>query len=49
MEKDITFTEILQSEFYYIIEAIEHGFSDQSVIDNQKAELLEKTSYRYIG
>jgi hypothetical protein len=45
----MTFTEILQSEFYYLVEAIEHGSSDENVIEAYKAELYAKTGYKWIG
>jgi len=44
----MTFTEVLQSEFYYLIEAIEHGSSDPSVITTLIADLYKKTGYTYI-
>jgi len=44
----MTFTEILRSEFYYLIEAIEHGSSDNEIIEQCKKELFEKTGYEYI-
>lgn len=47
-KNQMTFTEVLESEFKYLIEAIEHGCSDTEVIENLKAELLEKTGYVYI-
>lgn len=45
---DMSFTEVLQSEFYYLVEAIEHGSSDETVIENYKKQLFEKTGYKYI-
>jgi len=39
------FKEIIESEFYYLIEAIEHGSSDNEIIENYKKELFEKTGY----
>jgi len=44
----MNFTEILNSEFYYLIEALEHGSSDLQIIDNFKKELFNKTGYKYI-
>jgi len=44
----MTFTEILRSDFYYLIEAIEHGSFDDSIIENCKKELFNKTGYKYI-
>ncbi len=46
--KDMTFTQILQSKFYHLIESIEHGSSDKSIIEMCKKELFEKTGYKYI-
>ena len=43
----MTFTEILQSEFYPIIEAIEHGCSDPAIMEMLINELYEKTGYKY--
>tara|TARA_R110002020_G_scaffold453569_1_gene668493 strand:+ start:121 stop:270 length:150 start_codon:yes stop_codon:yes gene_type:complete len=48
MKKKMTFTEVLESEFYYLIEAIEHGSSDSKVIENYKKDLYAKTGYKYI-
>ena len=45
--KALTFIEILESEFYYLVEAIEHGSSDPEVIKNYRQELKEKTGYLY--
>lgn len=44
----MTFTEILRSEFYYLVEAIEHGCSDPLVIEQYKAELKDKTGYDWV-
>ena len=44
----MTFTEILSSEFYYLVEAIEHGSSDIKIIELLKKQLFEKTGYKYI-
>ena len=44
----MTFTEVLESEFKYLIEAIEHGSSDSSIIESYKKELFKKTGYKYI-
>jgi hypothetical protein len=43
----MTFIQVLESEFYYLIEAIEHGCSDTEVIDNLIEELKNKTGYQY--
>ena len=48
MKKAMTFIEVLESEFYYLVEAIEHGSSDKNVIAQCKKELLEKTGYKYL-
>lgn len=45
----MTFSEVLKSEFYYLVEAIEHGSSDKEVIENYKKELYEKTGYKYVN
>ncbi len=47
MNKPLNFIQILESEFYYLVEAIEHGSSDPEVIRGYRDELLEKTGYRY--
>lgn len=47
MRSEMTFTEILESEFYYLVEAIEHGCSDAKVIENLKSELKGKTGYTW--
>lgn len=44
----MTFTEVLRSEFYYLVEAIEHGCSDASIIENLKEILFAETGYRWI-
>jgi hypothetical protein len=44
----MTFIEVLESEFYYIVEAIEHGSSDPNIINNLIEELFQKTGYKYI-
>jgi phosphoribosyl-dephospho-CoA transferase len=43
----MTFIQVLESEFYYLIEALEHGCSDQEVTTNLVIELKEKTGYEY--
>ncbi len=43
----MTFIQVLQSDFYYIVEAIEHGCSDKEVINGLVQELKEKTGYQY--
>lgn len=47
MRPEMTFTEILESEFYYLVESIEHGSSDPEVIENLKSELKGKTGYTW--
>lgn len=44
----MTFTEILRSEFYYLVEAIEHGCSDESIIQDLKETLFNETGYKWI-
>jgi hypothetical protein len=44
----MNFIEVLESEFYYLVEAIEHGSSDKDIIDSLVNELFEKTGYKYI-
>ena len=44
----MTLKEVLESELYYLLEAIEHGCSDNSVIENYKKDIYEKTGYKYI-
>ena len=44
----MNFREVLNSEFYYLIEAIEHGSSDVQIIEQCKKELFERTGYIYI-
>ncbi len=48
MKKAMTFTEILRSEFYYLVEAIEHGCSDVAILQNLKETLFTETGYRWI-
>ena len=43
----MTFMAVLESEYKWMIEAIEHGSSDKSIIDNLISELYEKTGYKY--
>ena len=45
----MTFTEVLESEFYYLVEAIKHGSTDNEVIRNYKKLLYEKTGHKWIG
>ena len=44
----MTFIQVLNSEWKWIVESIEHGCSDESVIENLKNLLFEKTGYKYI-
>jgi len=48
MKNQMTFTQVLESDFRYLIESLEHGSFDPKVIAFLKAELLEKTGYSYI-
>lgn len=43
----MTFIQVLESEFYYLVEAIEHGCSDKEIITMLIDELKEKTGYQY--
>lgn len=43
----MTFIQVLESEFYYLVETIEHGCSDKEVITGLVEELKEKTGYQY--
>ncbi len=43
----MTFLQILESEFYYLVEAIEHGSTDAEVVQNYKKELFQKTGYKW--
>ena len=47
-QKEMTFTEVLESEFYHLVESIEHGSSDNEVSENYKKELYAKTGYKWI-
>lgn len=44
----MSFEQILQSKYKYLIEAIEHGSSDVQIIQYYKDELYKKTGYKYI-
>ncbi len=44
----MSFEEIINSEFYPIVEAIEHGSSDNQNIIAMVKLLKEKTGYEYI-
>lgn len=46
--KKLTFIEILQSEYYYLVEAIEHGSTDPEVIELFKKELFDRTGYEWV-
>jgi hypothetical protein len=48
MKNKMTFTQVLESDFKYLIESLEHGSSDPKVTAFLKAELLEKTGYSYV-
>lgn len=47
MKTKMTFTEILESEYRHIIEALEWGCSDPQIIEALKKELKDKTGYNY--
>ena len=47
MKKKMTFTEVLESEYKYLIEAIEWGSSDPEVIKSLIAQLKELTGYEW--
>ena len=49
MKNAMTFEEVLDSEFRYLVEALEHGCSDPAVIDYLITKLKEKTGYIYIN
>ncbi len=44
----MSFIEILNSKYRYLVEAIEHGSSDVEYIKRCKKELLEKTGHKWI-
>ena len=44
----MTFSEIIESEYYYLIEAIEHDSSDPEIVKSMLKELKDKTGYIYI-
>ncbi len=44
---NMSFIEILESEHYHLIEALEHGSSDPEIMENLKTELFEKTGFKY--
>ena len=48
MKKPLTFVQVLRSEYYYLVEAIEHGSSDKQLIEEIKRELYEATGYRWM-
>lgn len=48
MKKIMDFEAIIESEYYYLIEAIEHGSSDPEIMENMLRELKEATGYSYI-
>jgi hypothetical protein len=47
MKTNMTFEEILRSEFRYLVEAIEWGSSDPEIEKMLRRELLEKTGYNW--
>jgi hypothetical protein len=49
MQNDkMTFEEILRSEYYPIVESIEHGCSDPTIIEYLKKELFILTGWTWI-
>ena len=48
MKKAMTFTEVLDSEYKYLVEQIEWGCSDEDIMNSLINELYEKTGYKYI-
>lgn len=48
MKKPLTFDEVLESEFRYLVESLEHGCSDPAIIALLKRELFERTGYVYL-
>ena len=48
MKPAMTFSQVLQSDFYYLVEAIEHGSSDVQIMEDLKQQLLDKTGYVWI-
>jgi len=45
----MTFEQILESEFRYLVEGIEHGSSDPELIEMCIKELQEKTGYKSLS
>ena len=45
----MAFIQVLESEFKYLIEALEHGSSDPKIIKGLKDQLFLKTGYKWIG
>jgi hypothetical protein len=44
----MTFAQILNSEYKWLVEAIEHGSTDEQVLSNLKSLLFEKTGYKWV-
>lgn len=44
----MTFIQVLNSEYKWLVEGIEHGSSDNAVIENLKTILFEKTGYKWV-
>ncbi len=44
----MTFEQVLNSKYKDLVEAIEHGSSDQSLIDFLIKKLKEKTGYEWV-
>jgi hypothetical protein len=48
MKKAMTFMEVLNSEYKYMVADIEQGSSDPEYIANAKAYLYHKTGYKWV-
>ena len=46
--KAMTFIQVLESEFYYLVEALEHGSSDKQLMLSYAQELFDKTGYKWV-
>ncbi len=47
LKNPLTFEEILESEYRWLVEGIEHGSSDPHIIKAYRFELKQKTGYDY--
>ena len=45
----MTFTEILESEHYHLVEAIEHGSSDPAIMQKCIDDLYNATGYQWVS